>query len=138
MQIERTKNSAKNIISGFIMRIISMLMPFIIRTLIIKKLGVDYLGLNSLFSSILQVLSLSELGFATAVAYSMYKPIAEDNKELICALLNLIKKIYRVVGIIILILGIAVMPFLTYLIEGDYPQDINLYILYSIRSKPAI
>lgn len=128
----RTKNSIRNLITGVLFRIISLIVPFIIRTIIIKKLGLDYLGLSSLFTSILQVLSLSELGFASAIAFSMYKPIAEGDKDLICALLKLLRKVYRIIGVIILVVGLAIIPAIPYLIAGEYPADINLYILYSI------
>ncbi|UKI56602.1 MAG: hypothetical protein L6V90_05600 [Treponema succinifaciens] len=106
--------------------------PFLIRTVLIKKIGIEYAGLNSLFSSILQVLNLTELGFASAVVYSMYKPIAEDDKDTICALLNFYKRVYFIIGLVILALGSAVMPFLPHLIKGNVPQDINIYVLYSI------
>lgn len=132
MENSRTKNSVRNVATGMIFRIISLLVPFIIRTIIIKKLGLEYLGLNSLFSSVLQVLSLSELGFSTAIAFSMYKPVAEGDKALICGLLKLLRKIYRIIGLVILVLGLALMPALPYLIAGSYPQDINLYVLYLI------
>lgn len=132
MRIEKTKSAIKNISFGLINKILGMLLTFAIKTIIIYKLGVEYLGLNSLFASILNVLNFTEIGFGMAIAFSMYKPIAEDDTETICALLNLYKKIYRVVGCIVLAFGLAVMPFLKYLISGNVPADINLYALYSI------
>ena len=81
MNIERTKNATRNIIWGVIEKIITLLLPFLTRTVLIKVLGSEYLGLNSLFTSVLQVLSISELGFGSAIVFSMYKPIADDNKE---------------------------------------------------------
>ena len=113
-------------------KIFTIFFPFLIRTVLIKKIGIEYAGLNSLFSSILQVLNLTELGFASAVVYSMYKPIAEDDKDTICALLNFYKRVYFIIGLVILALGTAVMPFLPHLIKGNVPQDINIYVLYSI------
>lgn len=113
-------------------KIASLLLPFITRTVMIKALGAEYLGLSSLFTSVLSVLSISELGFGTAIVFSMYKPIAEDDNDTLCALLNVYKKVYHVVGAVILVIGLAVTPFLKYLIKGDYPADINLYILYFI------
>ncbi|MGN1235304.1 MAG: polysaccharide biosynthesis protein, partial [Christensenellaceae bacterium] len=77
MQIDRSKNSIRNIASGVLSQIVSLILPFVIHTIIIKQLGAEYSGLNGLYSSILQVLSLTELGFATAMVFSMYKPIAE-------------------------------------------------------------
>ncbi len=132
MQIERTKNAVKNSFSGLIFRVVCLLFPFAIRTILIKKLGIEYAGLGSLFTSLLQVLSLSELGFSTVVAFAMYKPVAEDDKPLVCALLGLIRKVYYIVGTVILIVGLAITPFLPKLIKGDAPADVNLYILYFI------
>ncbi len=128
----RTRNSIRNITAGLLNQIIALLMPFVIRALIIQKLGVEYLGLNSLFSSILQVLSLTELGFGSAMVYSMYRPIAEGNTRLINALLGLYKKVYKYMGLGILCVGLLLIPFLKHLIASDYPDSVNLYIIYAI------
>ena len=130
MKINRTQNAVRNIVWGVIEKIITIVLPFITRTVLIKVLGAEYLGLNSLFTSILQVLSISELGIGTAIVFSMYKPIAEDDKDTLCALLNVYRKIYYAIGTIILIVGVALLPFLKKLIYGTYPNDINIYILY--------
>lgn len=132
IKLSRTKNAVRNIYSGLFNKIFTILFPFLIRTILIKKIGIEYAGLNSLFSSILQVLNLTELGFASAVVYSMYKPIAENDKETICALLNFYKRVYFIIGLAILAIGTTIMPFLKQLIKGSVPQDINIYILYSI------
>lgn len=130
--MQRTKNAIRNIIFGFGNKVIVLFFPFIIRTIMIKVLGAEYLGLNSLFTSILQVLNLAELGFSSAIVFSMYKPIAEKDTITICALMNLYKKIYRIIGLIVLIIGIGLLPFLNFFIKGDYPSDINIYLLYLI------
>lgn len=132
MKIERTKNATRNIIWGIIEKIVTILMPFICRTVFIKVLGSEYLGLNSLFSSILQVLSISELGIGTAIVFSMYKPISEDDEYTLCALLNVYKKVYQVIGTIILLVGLAIIPILPKLISGTYPSEVNIYALYLI------
>ncbi len=132
MNLNKTKNTIRNLIWGVINKIIVIIIPFFMRTLIIKVLGSEYLGLNSLFTSILQILNLTELGFSSAIVYSMYKPIAENDTQTMCALLNLYKKVYRYIGIIILIVGLAIMPFLHKFINGSTPSDINIYILYFI------
>jgi len=119
-------------VAGFIDQSVSLLLPFLIRSLTIQKMGVEYIGLNSLFSSILQVLNLAELGFGSAVAYNMYKPIAENDRDTICALLKTYKDIYRIIGIVILGMGIIIFPFIPRLIKGNYPADINVYILFII------
>ena len=128
----RTKNSVRNVATGLIVKFIVILMPFIIRTIIIKKLGMEYLGLGSLFTSIIQVLSLSDLGFSIAISFYLYKPIQNGEKDTVCYLLNYLKKIYYIVGTVILCAGLGVMPFLPHLIYGTYPADINLYVLYLI------
>lgn len=130
MIIARKKNTIKGTIFGIILRFIQMLFPFIIRTVFIKTLGIEYLGLNSLFGSILQVLNLAELGVSSALVYSMYKPIAEDDKEKICQLMNLYKSYYKTIGFVILCLGLLLMPFIPKLIQGNIPSDINIYVLY--------
>ena len=84
MELERSKNAKKGVIAGTVNRIVATLFPFLIRTAMIHKMGVEYLGLNSLFSSILTVLSLSELGFSSAIIYSMYQPLAENDTDTCC------------------------------------------------------
>lgn len=133
MKIERTKNATRNIIWGVIEKIVGIILPFLSRTLFIYFLGAEYLGLNSLFTSILSVLSLAELGMGSALVFSMYKPIAEDDKDTICALLNLYKKVYRIIGTIILVAGLCITPFIEFFIKGkSYPADINIYVIYLI------
>lgn len=132
MKVERTKNSIRNVIWGFVNKIVALIFPFVIRTAIIYVLGSEYLGLSSLFTSILQVLSLAELGFASAIVYSMYEPIAKDDKETICALMKLYKNIYRAIGIIVLSFGLVLIPFLKYLVKTDSLMGLNIYVLYAI------
>ena len=76
----RINNATRNIIFGFILNIYQIFIPFIIRTLMIYILGMEYLGLNGLFASVLNVLNLAELGIGTAMVYGMYKPIATNDK----------------------------------------------------------
>ncbi len=128
----RTKNAARNIVFGFVNKMVHLVFPFIIRSVIIQVLGSEYLGLGSLFTSILQVLNLAEMGFSSAVIYNMYKPIAENDIKTVCALMNLYKKIYRIIGFVVLVIGLATMPFLSKFIEGDIPTSVNIYILYAI------
>lgn len=130
--MSRTQNAIRNIFTGVFNKIIILLFPFVIRTVIIKKLGTEYLGLSSLFTSILQVLNLTELGFSSAIVFSLYKPIAEKDDNRICSIMNFYKRIYRIIGFIILVMGLIVLPFLPNFIKGSYPSDINLYILYLI------
>lgn len=131
MKFNRTKNASRNIVYGIIGKLYSIIVPFFLRTLMIYLLGTQYLGLNSLFASVLSVLNLAELGVGSAIFYSMYKPIAEDDKEMICALMALYRRYYRIIGAIILIVGGAITPFLPVIIKGDtIPENINIYLLY--------
>lgn len=133
MKIERTRNATRNIFFGGIHRVYQMLVPFAMRTIMIYVLGINYLGLNSLFTSILQVLNMAEMGVGLAMVYSMYEPIANDNKQKVCALMRLYKIYYRVIGTVVLCSGIAIIPLLPRFIKSDLPQDINLYVLYIIN-----
>lgn len=128
----RTKNASKNVIAGFINQALGMLAPFIVRTFMIMYLGAEYVGLGSLFTSILNVLNLAELGVSTAIVYSLYSAIATGNKKTICALLGFFRKAYYIAGTVVLVLGLGVSPFLKYLIANGYPASINLYILFYI------
>lgn len=128
----RIINSKRNIISGVIKQILGILLPFVIRTLVIMYLGSAYQGISGLFTSILNMLSLAEMGFSTAVVYSLYKPIAENDLNKTSILVNYLKKVYKIIGFIILVLGLFLIPFLPYLIKSDIPADVNIYVIYLI------
>lgn len=133
MKIERSKNTVRGLFSGSINKIISIILPFVIQTVTIKVFGMEYVGVNGLFTSILTVLNLTELGIGSAIIYSMYKPIANDDVKTICALLNLYKKIYRTIGIVILFIGVIITPFITFFISDSYPNELNIravFLLY--------
>lgn len=130
--LNRTKNVIRNIRWGFIHRTISILLPFIVRTVLIYSLSASYAGLNGLFSSVLSILSLAELGISKAITFSMYIPVSKGDDDKVCALLNVYRKAYRVIGGVILLLGLMLMPFLGFLIHGDVPADINIYLLFGI------
>lgn len=132
MKSSRVENSIRNTIYALGTQIISMLMSFIVRTVFIYTLGKNYLGFNGLFSNIFSILSLTELGMGTAIIYSMYKPVAQEDHRKIAALLNLYRTFYRIVGIIVAILGLSLLPFLDYLVSGiqDIPELEIIYLLY--------
>jgi O-antigen/teichoic acid export membrane protein len=125
----RIRNSVRNIFFGLTGQLVSVLMGFLFRTVFIYKLGVDYLGIDGLFTSILLMLSLANLGFDTAMVYSLYKPLAEKDLSKIQALMNLFKQAYRIIGLIVLIIGLLIMPFLPSLISSENEID-NLNIIY--------
>lgn len=128
----RTINSRRNMIAGLINKAITIIFPFVIRTVINQKLGAEYLGLSSLFKSILTMLSLAELGISSAIVFSMYKPLAIGDVKEINALYKFYKRIYRIIGAVILFIGILLLPFLPKLMNGNAPEDINIYVIYLI------
>ncbi len=138
MQINIVKNAKRNISFGVIYKIVQIICPFITRTLIQMILGAEYLGLSGLFTSIITVLSIAESGLEVAVVYNMYKPVAENDTATVCALLNFYRKMYRVIGLIILAIGLLITPFLTYLISGSSPDGINIRSLYLIYLSNAV
>ncbi len=132
MKIERTKKTISGSFWGMMEKITRLIGPYILRIIVLKKLGIDYLGLSGMFNSILHVLCLSELGFGIAVVYYLYKPIAEDDQEAICQIVTYLRKMYLLIGTFVMVAGLIIMPFLPHLINGTVPQDINLYLLYLI------
>ena len=130
MKLERTKNAARNIVFDGMMEMENLIFPFIIRSVMLHFLGTEYLGLNGLFKSLLTFLNLAELGVGSAMVFSMYKPIAEDDTPAICALLRLYRTLYRIIGIVIAAVGLLLIPVLSGLIKDDLPVGMNLYVLY--------
>lgn len=133
MKLDLVRNTKRNIFSGYVRSIAELVISFGNRTLFLWLMGPGYLGLNGLFNSLLGLLSLAELGFGTAIGYSMYKPIAEDDHAMICAYLNIFQKIYRYVGLTILTIGLLLLPFLPKLVRADLPPELNLQTLYLLH-----
>ncbi len=138
MKIQRTKNAARNIFFEGILKSYEILCPFLMRSLMLYYLGVEYLGVTSLFTSILQVLNLAELGVGQAMTFSFYKPIAEDDHPTICALMQLYRRFYRIIGIVIAVVGVGLTPFLRFLVKGNVPTDLNLYVLYYMNLSVTV
>lgn len=135
----RTANVKRNIVYGLLQIAVSKVLPFCIRTIVIYRFGIEYLGLSGLFTSVLSTLSLMELGFGTAIVYSMYKPVAEGNTGLICAYLKYFRKIYRFIGLAILTVGLCLMPFLHNLVHDPVlPGGLSLYVCYLIFLGNAV
>ena len=120
MKTTRTVFAVKNIVFGYIAGILSMIIGFISRYIFIKYLGVTYLGVSGLFSNVLGVLSFAELGIGSAINFSLYKPVAEKNYSKTKALMTLYKKSYQVIFFIVVAIGLALLPFLQFIIKnGD-------------------
>lgn len=132
MSESRTRNTKRNIISGLLKQFTNIILPFATRTIFLYLLGATYQGLNGLFTSVLHVLNLADLGFSSAVVFALYKPIAEKDEESTCAITAYLKRAYRIVGLSMIAIGCAFMPFLHYVIADGYPTEINIYIIYTI------
>lgn len=133
----RVENSVKNIYSGIFKQIITILLNFLNRTVFIHILGVTYLGVNGLFTNILSILSLAELGIGEAITFNLYKPIANDDKEKICKLMKFYKKIYRIIGLVIFFMGAMLIPFIPYMISGgnDIKNIRIIYLLFLLQTS---
>lgn len=129
--MSRTKNTIRNVTFSSLKFAVQLVLQFVLRAVIIYKLGAEYLGLNGLFTNVLGLLSIAELGIGGAITYSMYKPIAENDIEKVKALQNLYKKVYFVIALIVAVVGLSLTPALPYLIkDGASEININIYIVY--------
>lgn len=124
----RTKNSIYNVFSNLFIVLFQTIMLFVVRTFFIKILGEENLGLSGLFTNILSILSVTELGIGTIISFSLYKPLSEKDTKKINALMNFYKKFYYLAGIIIIVLGILIIPFLPFFVK-DYSAN-NIYVIY--------
>ena len=126
----RVQAAVKNIAFGQIGNFITQILNFVLRTMFIHHLGDTLNGVNGLYTNMLSVLSMAELGIGTALNYSLYKPVARGDVEKVKSYMQLYKKAYRIIGIVIAVLGLACAPFLPYLIksaEGIAVRDLTLY-----------
>lgn len=136
MEKNRTRSSIRNIMFSMMGYVFTILLQFVNRKVFVQLLTTEYLGLNGLFGNILSMLALSELGIGTAMTFALYKPVAEKNIEKIKSLMMLYKKVYSVIGWVVLGLGAGLTPFLQFLIKDmpDIPYIRIFYLLYVLNS----
>lgn len=128
MSESRTTYVKRNILYSYVCTIVTSLLAVVSRTIFVYKLGTGYLGLTGLFTNVLGILSFSELGIGSAINYSLYKPVAEGDREKIKSLMHLYKMAYRIIAVVVAAVGLLLFPFLEYLVNTDIPmQDINIY-----------
>ena len=134
-QRSRTTYTVLNFISSLGGQFLSVLLLFVVRTVFISTLGKSYLGINGLFSNILSMLSLAELGIGSAILFKLYEPIAKNDYTRIQILMQFYKTVYRFIGFVILVIGIFLVPFLPYLVKG-YEKlaalNINAVFIFSL------
>ena len=125
-----------NTMSGLFTQILAMILSFVVRTVFVRHLSIDYLGVNGLYSNILTVLSLSELGLNNVMLFSLYKPIAENNRQKICQLITFYKKLYNLVAIGVFALGLLLVPVLDIIIQSELTQrDLTVYYLFFLMNS---
>lgn len=136
MSQSRIKNTSRNFIYAVILQIVKIALMFIVRIVFVYQLGEAYLGVNGLFTNIIGILSLADLGITTALMYSLYKPLAENNEQKIKEYIDYFKKVYYVIALIITVLGLAIIPFLKYLVNlpSEMP-DIYLYYILLLANS---
>lgn len=132
----RTQSSIKNLSFAMVGQSIGLVISFVARIVFIRVLGAEYLGLNGLFTNILSILALVELGVGPALNFSLYKPIAENDTEKIKSLMKLYKKAYITIGIVIALLGFILTPFLEIFVKEvpDIPNIHLIFLLFVVNS----
>ena len=128
----RSTNSIKNTIVSIITNIVTILIGLVAQAIFVRTLGSEYLGINGLFSNIISMLAIVELGIGSAIIFSLYKPIAEDDREKIKSLMKFYKISYRIIACLVTIIGLCVIPFLKYIVGATSIQEniIFIYILF--------
>lgn len=140
MSNSRTKNTVLNSIFGIFVKVVTLLSAFIVRTIFIKVLGIQYAGVQGVFSDVLMMLSFAELGIGSAITYALYKPIAENDELQIGKLMRAYRNIYTLIAFVVLVLGIILTPFLDYIIHDvpDIKESIQLiFLLYVLNSATS-
>lgn len=133
----RSENAMKNIIVNISSQLVSIILSFLCRTIFIQMLGETYLGISGVFSNVLSMLSLAELGIGSAIVFSMYRPLAQNDHKKIAALMALYKKAYHTIGWIVAAVGLAITPFYPYFIKdaSDLPNLTFIFLLYVFNSS---
>ena len=128
----RTQRALQNSFWGLISKFSYLLLGFVSRTIFIRCLGETYLGVNGVYTELLKMLSLAELGFGTALNFAMYKPVADNDEEKIKKLLNFYKTTYRIIAIAVTVIGAILIPFLPKILKGTDSMsafDLRLYFV---------
>ena len=139
MQQSRTRNSVINSLTSVTTQILTVVMNFVVKIVFTRTISMEYLGVNGLFANIITMLSLADLGIGTAIPYSLYKPLAEGDHHKVKVLMKFYSKVYNVIGVVVLLIGLGLIPFLPYLIKGgEGVPDLNLiYALFVIHSASS-
>lgn len=133
MNTSRSKTVYLNSAITLFTQVIQVLLGFIVRKLFIEKLGTSYLGYNAVFSNILQMLNLADLGIGVAITSFLYKPLAENDQGRISALMKIYKRLYQIIGLVVLCIGLCVSGIIGLLIPDAECSDFQLRCLFYIN-----
>lgn len=139
MKQSRTKNSIVNSLTSVTTQILTVVMNFVVKIVFTRTISMEYLGVNGLFSNIITMLSLADLGIGTAIPYSLYKPLADGDHKRVRVLMKFYAKVYNIIGTVVLIIGLGLIPFLPHLIKGGegVPNLAFIYALFVIHSASS-
>lgn len=138
MSKSRTTSSILIISTGLVQNIVTLILGFATRTVFIRILGAEYLGLNGLFMNVVSLISLAELGIGSAITYYLYKPLAHNNEKQLKNIMDYYKKAYLVVGLVILIIGLSIYPFLDSMVNIEQGTNINYHLIYILFLIDAV
>lgn len=140
MEQSRTRSTTKNIVVSIFAQFTTAFLSFFTRTALINVLGIQAVSLNGLFSEVIAIISLAELGVGSAIVYNLYKPLAECDEKKICQLMTLFETAYRIIALVIFSIGLLLTPFIQYLVNSvDYSLNYIriVYILFVIQSASS-
>lgn len=127
----REKNSILNIISNLAVIILQIVLVFVVRFIFVKVLNEQYLGVQGLFTNIISMLSLADLGIGTAICFSLYKPFEEKDYKKISIIASFLRKLYVLIGLIVIVVGLLITPFLKNIVTGYTMGSLTgIFILY--------
>ncbi len=128
----RSSKSFRNVAVGICVQAIETVLKFVSRTIFIRTLSIAYLGVNGLFTEVLTMFSLAELGLGGAMGYALYKPLHDDDKEKIASLMQFYRNAYMIIGCGVFFIGCLFSPFLRSFIKQ--PDDIkeSIVVIYFI------
>ena len=137
----RTKQTVLNASASLVENVIKLLIKFASRYVFVYTLGQQYLGVSALFSSIITILSLADLGFGIALPQALYKPLADKDEKRICAILRFYSKVYKVIALCVIVVGVALLPFLKWIIAAKDTSGIEhinvIYLLFILQSAAS-
>lgn len=132
----RSDKALKNVMIGLGNKILMLALAFLTRTVFIRLLGAEYTGISSLYTNILSVLSLAELGLGNVLMFYLYSALKDNDKERINQLVFEFKNIYRLIIVCVLGVGVVLIPFLNIIVKStlDQRELIVYFLLYLINS----